>query len=565
MPRVMTIWLPRWPVQRRLVERPQRRRAPLLVCRREARGVMRVVGWAWADARIRPPRIPCGQTLAETLAALSLACGSRACRMAEIDHDDPASDRSVLEGIARWCRRFSPITAVEDAERPECVHVDITGTAELFGGEAAVVRTTVWTLAARGLHARAAVADTPAAARAAAQHLDLLPGEPATSPRPLTTPTDGRSKPRHPRRQRRRWGIVPAGCHAERLAGLPVEALQIDEQARGLLAELGVDTIGQLRSLSRRDLGSRLGSDVERKIAAFEGRLAEPLVAVAEESLPRAECHLASPAAALEAVASVLERLVGSCTTVLAARGAGVTAMQVRLGGAGAAAGGVVDIGLFRPSTSPRHLAGLAELRMARMRLPREIESIAVEIVSTGPLRCRQRVLFDAGEHAGEEHRRDPGEEEAELGMLLDRLAGRLGRGGVFTPQVVADPQPEHAWVATPPQLTCKGAEPAAAGGGPKLRPIWLAARPLPLEAVSVAPDGPPVWLGIDGVRHRVTEAWGPERIETAWWRGQSVRRDYYVVETESGGRWWVFRHLGQARRPARSGSRAWFLHGRFA
>jgi len=279
--------------------------------------------------------------------------------------------------------------AVEDAERPECVHVDITGTAELFGGEAAVVRTTVWTLAARGLHARAAVADTPAAAWAAAQHLDLLPGEPATSPRPLTTPTDGRSKPRHPRRQRRRWGIVPAGCHAERLAGLPVEALQIDEQARGLLAELGVDTIGQLRSLSRRDLGSRLGSDVERKIAAFEGRLAEPLAAVAEESLPRAECHLASPAAALEAVASVLERLVGSCTTVLAARGAGVTAMQVRLGGAGAAAGGVVDIGLFRPSTSPRHLAGLAELRMARMRLPREIESIAVEIVSTGPLRSR--------------------------------------------------------------------------------------------------------------------------------------------------------------------------------
>ena len=42
MSRVMTIWLPRWPVQRRLVERPERRQAPLLVCRTELRGVQRL-------------------------------------------------------------------------------------------------------------------------------------------------------------------------------------------------------------------------------------------------------------------------------------------------------------------------------------------------------------------------------------------------------------------------------------------------------------------------------------------------------------------------------------------
>ena len=40
-------------------------------------------------------------------------------------------------------------------------------TAGFFGGEAALVRTVVWTLAARGLHARVAIADTASAARAA--------------------------------------------------------------------------------------------------------------------------------------------------------------------------------------------------------------------------------------------------------------------------------------------------------------------------------------------------------------------------------------------------------------
>ena len=85
--------------------------------------------------------------------------------------------------------------------------------------------------------------------------------------------------------------------------------------------------------------------------------------------------------------------------------------------------------------------------------------------------------------------------------------------------------------------------------------------RPLPLESiefemVSIAADGPPVRFRLADRMHRIVQAHGPERIETAWWRGPSVRRDYYVVETESGERFWVFRRL-------RDGS--WFFHGMFA
>jgi protein ImuB len=614
MSRVMTIWLPRWPVQRRLVERPERRQAPLLVCHTEPRGVQRVVGWAWAAARIKPPRIPCGQTLAETLAALALSCGSQVCRMAEVDQDDPQADRQVLEGIARWCRRFSPTTALEDAEHPECIHVDLAGTADLLGGEQMVVRTAVWTLASRGLYARAAVADTPSAAWAAAHHPAVVqPGTVAPACCGAGSLSQGSQSAeggpdqqlrveatagqQGKRQRRKRWAVIPPGRQVEWLASLPVAALRIPQETIALLDELGVLTIGQLLKLPRKSVASRLGPLVARRLAEFEGSRSEPLQTVADEAFPHAECHLSAPAATFEAVRWVLKPLVEQCLSALHARGFGVTVLQVRLSEAALASSRaapvVIDIGLFRPSVSARHVLDLVQLRMARMRLPREVESIAVEVVSAGAVASRQRVLFDGVASAATLR---AGEQAVQLGGLLDRLAGRLGRMAVFEPRPVVDAQPEHAWVAAPPtpghaasSVSAVATVPCAAG----VRPIWMTPRPIRVETVSVVPDGPPLWFCISGVRHRVTEAWGPERIETAWWRGCSVRRDYYVVETESGDRWWLFRHLGESGgRPGQllRGSRrsmaasqasgdhtkasertathdrgAWFVHGQFA
>jgi protein ImuB len=68
----------------------------------------------------------------------------------------------------------------------------------------------------------------------------------------------------------------------------------------------------------------------------------------------------------------------------------------------------------------------------------------------------------------------------------------------------------------------------------------------------SVVPEGPPIYFRFAGVRHDVARHWGPERIETGWWRRQRAVRDYYRVETTEGRRFWLFR-----RRDGR-----WFLHG---
>lgn len=606
MPRIMTIWLPRWPVQRRLLEHPAWRKVPLFVCRRQQRGVMTIVAWAWAlpprvqtDERAMHPsrhpfpvRIPEGVSLAEGMASLSLAHGSRACHIAEIDSDDPTADRDALEQVARWCRRFAPVVAVEDVldqknPRPECIHIDVTGTASFFGGEGPLVRTAVWTLAARGIHARAAIADTPGAAWAAAHHTDLLAdrGQHLGQKNEAGGVNRGMANALSRTIRKSRWAVVAPGAQAATLGMLPAAALRVDTAVLSQLRDVGIDSIGGVLRLPKKSVASRFGPQLGMRLAQYAGTLAEPLAGPQGEGLPQATHAFDFPVSAQDAVEGVvdpiLERLVKACVESLAAQGKGILAIQVRFERSRASEPTascvpiVFDIGLFQPSASVEHVMGLVRLRMSRLRLPREIEGIAVEVGAAGPTCCRQRLLF--GENVETS--------ASQVGMLLDRLSGRLGRTAVFEPMPVAELQPEYAWVATPvarPYPPTDTPRKASSSHGhhagthdrtvrkdrngwlfisAERRPIWMPPQPLrlgPVQAamVSIIPDGPPVRFRLGSQTHQVTQAHGPERIETAWWRGPCVRRDYYVVETSTGARYWLFRRL-------RDG--VWFLHGMFA
>jgi protein ImuB len=49
----------------------------------------------------------------------------------------------------------------------------------------------------------------------------------------------------------------------------------------------------------------------------------------------------------------------------------------------------------------------------------------------------------------------------------------------------------------------------------------------------------------------------GPERIESGWWDGADIGRDYYIARASDGAQWWVYRECAAPRR--------WFVHGCFA
>jgi protein ImuB len=570
---------------------------------------MNVVSWAW----VRPPRdrgldgrgrgagrplapITPGMSLSEAMAVLALACGSRACHLAEVDHDDPASDHAALVRLARWCRRFSPTVMLEESSMlgnlrgklgQECIHLDVTGTAGFFGGEATLARTAVWALAARGVHARAAIADTLVAASAAVRHTDLLAS--GTADHALV----GQENRKHENRKQR-WVVVPSGETAAWLAPLPVAALRFTRDVLATLHEVGVESVGEMLRLPSTSLASRFPPQVSCRRAQLLGTLADSGDSLASgttelEELPQAMESFEVPVSIGEmgedAVAAVIERLLAVCVAPLIARGEGVLALQVRLevSSTGHAAT-VMDVGLFRPSGSVRHLLDLVRLRMSRVRPPREITALAVNVVAAGPIACRQQSLFadflsgDASSGGGSETAES---RNASVDMLLDRLLGRLGGPGasaaVFVPQSVADPQPEHAWIASPHGVarSPEAGQSKYSGGR---RPIWMPPRPVPLDTHGCdgTDDGVvgsisssrrsdidacpfPKVFRFGGRVQRVVAAHGPERIETAWWRGPTVRRDYYVLETDSGERFWVFRRLG------RRSADGWFLHGVFA
>ena len=618
MSRIMTIWLPRWPVQRRLIERPELRRRPVFVCRRERRGVMTVVAWAWAApprktvpsvpaAGANPGRIPAGMSLAEAMAVLALSHGSRACHIAEVEHDDPVADLAMLEQLARYCRRFAPIVAIEKSPHhepagPECLYVDVTGTAGFFGGEGPLVRTVVWTLAARGIHARAAIADTPAAAWAAVHHTDTLQNDAHHD-----NARQGHAMVRGGRR--RRWTIVPPGTQLQALARLPATALRLDAAMLAQLRDVGIETVGGIARLPRKSLASRFAPQMSQRLAEFTGERPEPLVVPCSGELPTASQAFDFPLllrdTSLDDLVAVIGRLLQECVAPLAAQGKGVMSLQVRLERTQSVdiretcPPVIIDIGVFQPSGSAQHLVELVRLRIARMRMPREIGGITVEVVSAGTAECRQRTLFgEAAETSA-----------SQVGMLLDRLSGRLGRGAVFEPRPLADAQPEYAWAAVPPTASrsfrskprptsghrsmsearskrshqdgpptaYSTAHSTALMAAPQRRPIWLLPQPVRLETLAVvdsalnnnadASSMPPARFRLAAQQgshlHEVVKAHGPERIETAWWRGPTVRRDYYVVETATGARYWIFRRLSSGL-ANRSGGE-WFLHGTFA
>ena len=52
----------------------------------------------------------------------------------------------------------------------------------------------------------------------------------------------------------------------------------------------------------------------------------------------------------------------------------------------------------------------------------------------------------------------------------------------------------------------------------------------------------------------------GPERIESGWWDGRAVQRDYFIATDESGHLLWLYR---ERRADAATGD-GWFIQGRF-
>ena len=97
-------------------------------------------------------------------------------------------------------------------------------------------------------------------------------------------------------------------------------------------------------------------------------------------------------------------------------------------------------------------------------------------------------------------------------------------------------------------------------------RPVRLLSPPERVDnVIALLPDLPPRRFIWRGRIHRVRRADGPERIHGEWWKRSGEAdavRDYFQVEDEEGGSFWLYRRGDGVDH--RTGDLSWCLHGVF-
>jgi protein ImuB len=520
MRRVVSLWLPRFATECRLLMRAQAWRCepsaqdeqPLALVAREGQQLRLAALNGPAEAAGLTPGLP----LAEARALLP-ALRSR--------ERDPLFERRALERLCDWAQRFSPWVAYEalPGENGPCdggaagLWLDITGCAHLFGGEEALLDALLSRLSERGLTARAGLADTPGAAWAAARFL-----------------TGAKQQAK---------SLEPGGQRAA-LAGLPVAALRLEDWQEELLARFGLIRVGALYGLPPAGLEPRLGRALKRRLEQALGGLDEPLSPRRPQAPFEERLVFGEPIASAEDIERGVERLILALCRRLRAAGQGLRRLRLtahRVDGSCDA----LALGVSRATRDSDHLRRLLAQHLEGLDPGFGVEVLSLEAERAESLGDRQLSLSSA-------------EAAKDAAALVDRLAGRLGEGRVFRVTPRESHWPEAAQKKSPPLPERRASNENWAPWRARSRPLRLLPNPEPIEALALLPDSAPARFLWRRQQHQVTRAEGPERILPEWWslpegeQGLSAR-DYFRVEDAQGRRFWLFRVEGR-----------WYLHGLF-
>ncbi len=413
-------------------------------------------------------------------------------------------EAAALARLASWAAQFTPAVS---SSAGNAVLLEIQGSLRLFGGLAALQTRVAQDLRALGHEACMGCAPTARAALWLAR---------SGIHRPVQTIPELRQV----------------------LAGIHVRHLEWPERTIQTLLQMGVTTVGDCVRLPREGFARRLGPGRLRELDQAFGRHPELQRFHVSPFRFAAELELPVETTAASLLLQGFHQLLQSLRQSLESRQASVRSVRCRLThpdgretdlhlGAGHTAGSATGMDL---------LPGLLRLRLEAMTLPAPVTGLAVQ----ADLNPRQGLA--GTDLLGKDLQPDGG-----LHALLERLRARLGGQAVQGFALRAEHRPESAWRAVSDPLAECG---AGAGTGDALmaihsRPLWLLPAPQPLELMT----GQPAWHGVLALES------GPERIESGWWDGGDVRRDYYRASNPQGAMLWVYTDLR---------TQAWYLQGIF-
>jgi protein ImuB len=434
-----------------------------------------------------------------------------------------------LERLALCAQRFTPRVSLVP---PDGLVLEVKGSLHLFNGVAGLSRALASECASLGLKSMVALAPTPLAALVAARV-----GKP--------------------------FVVTEMTRLVGQLMPLPLAALRWPEKTLERLARMGVRTIGQVLRLPRAGFARRFGTDSLAVLDRLTGRGADlrERFHARERFRRRRELNfeLENQAAILGALAPLLAEL----GKFLESRQCGVMKLECLLRHRNHEPTSCV-LRLASPVADVRRLTELLGERLSALTLPEPVRSCELRSSSIVRRVFASNSVWQPGEHGSR------GSGGAEATELIERLRARLGPEAVYGLQVLAGHRPENGWgvkepvgagdgslrgtvpgVATQPAIHGRRSAPVCGASPPRpwpafRRPMWLLPEPRLLSERDGLPRrrGPLRLLG------------EPERIETGWWDGGDIARDYYTATDIHGVRLWIFRE--------RTAPHRWFVHGVF-
>lgn len=409
---------------------------------------------------------------------------------------DLRREQETIERLAAWAGQFTSMVSLEP---PRSLLLEIRASLKLFGGIDSFLSEVATRLRIAGFTARQAVAPFPTAAAWFARARDgvvILKGERL----------------------------------ADRIGRLPLACTRWPRKVLETLAGMGVGQLGDVLRLPRDGFARRLGPARLTELDRATGKVPEPRkgfqfpdVYTGKVDMPGETFDQALMRRGMERLLTEMEGFLRACQ-----RGTQRPVFSFHHPGRGATR---LVLGLSRVIVDAGDIGDLLSERMERLDLPAPVVGLSLESGATLPIEVVHQTFCNGSD------RTEAVEETARA--LVDRLRARLGADAVRGVCILAGHRPEAAWAFTEPGTSTGAVH-------DERRPFWILEKPGPLEFHRGSP-----WF--EG-RLRIES--GPERIETGWWDGRDVTRDYFVVSNATGMRLWIYR---ERRIPGR-----WFLHGVF-
>jgi protein ImuB len=419
-----------------------------------------------------------------------------------IDSSDSAT------ALARLAEIAGAFTSRVSLEPPDAVLLEVRGSFRLFGGAQGLCRQLLDRCGSAGYALHWSLAPTPRAALVLA-----------------------------------RAGQGSIVLARDRLVGLlaplPLTLMRWPDDALERLESVGVRTLGAALRLPRAGFARRFGPKLLLALDQLTGAAPELRRPVARRERFRAQVE---PAFELQTVALVLqhlEPLLKDLERFLRTRQSGIDWLKLRLQHRKHPPTRL-DLRLAAAELQASHFTELLSLQLSRITLPAPVLRCELRSGVLQAFVTQSESVWRPGEHGGGAGRESP--------ALIERLRARLGGEAVYGLCLVPEHRPERAFgiaepgAASPHSASSRSASSRSASPArwAARRPLWLLREP---EVLIDAPQG-----------LRLLE--GPERIETGWWDGCEVARDYYIARDGSGAELWVYRE--------RLAPHDWYLHGVF-